>query len=210
MTIHFNVLWDLFERAGLLEIIETLLRSLEKTLISVSEIMNSYNLDRKGSSLKIVIMVVTERKLYKNTAQQWSSYLSRRRKSFSLLIRTSKNINDTLAITIHGVGKSIHIYPEEREQALEYCIEDELLSATDFRDVSAYLAQHRLEKIPKGIETTPSISSPSIQVSTRSISEYVKIMDSEINEWWSWRVITCLYCHKFFKGYFTRKSLQNL
>jgi len=78
--------------------------------------------------------------------------------------------------------KSIHTYPEERDQALEYCIEHELWSANDFRDVSAYLAQHKLEEIPKGIETASAASSSSIQVSTRSISEYVKIMGGELNE----------------------------
>lgn len=78
--------------------------------------------------------------------------------------------------------KSLQTYPEERDTALEYCIENELWSANDFRDVSAYLNQRRLEDIPKGIETSSSTSSAGIQVSTRSIGEYVKIMGGEINE----------------------------
>lgn len=78
--------------------------------------------------------------------------------------------------------KSIQTYPAEREEALKYCIENELWSANDFRDVSAYLSQNKVDEIPKGIETTASPSSTGIKVSTRSISEYVKIMGGEMNE----------------------------
>ncbi len=78
--------------------------------------------------------------------------------------------------------RSVQAYPEEQEAALEYCIENELWSANDFRDVAAYLNQHRLGDIPKGIKSTSSTSSSGIQVSTRSINEYVKIMGGEMNE----------------------------
>ena len=78
--------------------------------------------------------------------------------------------------------KSVQKFPEQREATLEYCIENELWSANDFRDVASYLNQHSPEAIPQGIEETVSTSSSGIQVSTRSISEYVKIMGGEMNE----------------------------
>ena len=78
--------------------------------------------------------------------------------------------------------KSILAYPEEREAALEHCIKNKLWSANDFRDVSAYLSQNRLREIPKGIESASSKPTTGINVSTRSINEYVKIMGGEPNE----------------------------
>ena len=78
--------------------------------------------------------------------------------------------------------KSIQTYPQERDAALAHCIENELWSANDFRDVAAYLNQHRPGDIPKGIESISSTASSGIQVSTRSISEYVKILGGEVNE----------------------------
>ena len=78
--------------------------------------------------------------------------------------------------------KSIQTFPQERDAALAHCIENELWSANDFRDVAAYLNQHRPGDIPKGIESISSTASSGIQVSTRSISEYVKILGGEVNE----------------------------
>lgn len=78
--------------------------------------------------------------------------------------------------------KSIQMYSLERDKTLEHCIENELWGANDFRDVSTYLNYHKLEKIPKEIENISSTTSPGIQVSTRSMSEYVKIMGGEMHE----------------------------
>lgn len=80
--------------------------------------------------------------------------------------------------------KSIRTYPQEREAALDHCIKNELWSANHFRDVAAYLSQRSLGDgdIPKGIESTTSTVSSDIQVSIRSIDEYVKILGGEMNE----------------------------
>lgn len=77
--------------------------------------------------------------------------------------------------------KSIQLYPTERDAALEYCIENELWSANDFRDVAAYLSQHKRIEIPNGIESI-STTYTGIEVSTRSFSEYAKILGGEVNE----------------------------
>ena len=45
-----------------------------------------------------------------------------------------------------------------------------------------FLLQNTPGDIPKGIESISSIASSGIQVSTRSISEYVKILGGEVNE----------------------------
>jgi len=78
--------------------------------------------------------------------------------------------------------KSVQTYPQERGAALAHCIENGLWSANDFRDVAAYLNQNKSEEIPKGIELTSSTASSGIQVFTRSISEYVKLLGGEMNE----------------------------
>ncbi|MBG9979129.1 Mu transposase domain-containing protein [Ruoffia tabacinasalis] len=78
--------------------------------------------------------------------------------------------------------KSIQTYPKEREAALAHCIKNGLWSANDFRDVAAYLNQNSLGDIAKGIESSSSTASSGIQVSTRSIGEYVKILGGGINE----------------------------
>lgn len=77
--------------------------------------------------------------------------------------------------------KSIQLYPAECDSALEYCIENELWSANDFRDVAAYLSQHKLVEIPNGNKSICTTHT-GIEVSTRSFSEYVKIMGGEANE----------------------------
>ena len=77
--------------------------------------------------------------------------------------------------------KSIQLYPAERDAALEYCIENELWSANDFRDVAAYLSQHKRIEIPNGIESI-STTYTGIEVSTRPFSEYAKILGGEVNE----------------------------
>ena len=77
--------------------------------------------------------------------------------------------------------KSIQLYPAERDAALEYCIENELWSANDFRDVAAYLSQQKRIEIPNGIESI-STTYTGIEVSTRSFSEYAKILGGEVNE----------------------------
>ena len=77
--------------------------------------------------------------------------------------------------------KSIQLYPAERDAAPEYCIENELWSANDFRDVAAYLSQHKWVEIPNGIESI-STTYTGIEVSTRSFSEYAKIIGVEVNE----------------------------
>lgn len=75
--------------------------------------------------------------------------------------------------------KSIQTHLVERGQALEYCIENKLLSANHFRDAFAYLNDYRLEDVLKRTELVSSKSSLSLKVSTRSISEYVRIMSGE-------------------------------
>lgn len=78
--------------------------------------------------------------------------------------------------------KSIRTYPQEQRAALDHCIKNELWSATDFRDVATYLSQHNLGDLPKRRGPTTSTVSSDIQVSTRSIDEYDKILGGEMNE----------------------------
>ncbi len=78
--------------------------------------------------------------------------------------------------------KSIQTYPKEREAALAHCIINGIWSANDFRYVAAYLNRNSLGDIAKGIESSSSIVSSGIQIFSRSIGEYVKILGGEINE----------------------------
>ncbi|WP_253940770.1 Mu transposase domain-containing protein [Fundicoccus ignavus] len=77
--------------------------------------------------------------------------------------------------------KSIKRYPTERDAALNYCIDNDLWSANDFRDIAIYLSQHKVEAIPEEIKNNSSVPS-GIEVSTRPLSDYVKIMGGEVNE----------------------------
>lgn len=77
--------------------------------------------------------------------------------------------------------RSINLYPKEQDAALNYCIDNELWSANDFRGVAFYLSQHKVEAISEDIKNTPSVPS-GIEVSTRPLSDYVKIMGGEVNE----------------------------
>lgn len=78
--------------------------------------------------------------------------------------------------------KSVQLYPEVCESTLTYCIEHGLWSANEFRDISAYLMQHKLEEIPEETASSYISTTTNIQVATRSLDEYVDILGGEKNE----------------------------
>lgn len=76
--------------------------------------------------------------------------------------------------------KAVKAFPEEREAALQKCLDERLWSANDFRDVSKFLSTHTQNSLldepplPSSVSLKPSASS--ITVPTRSLSDYTKLI----------------------------------
>lgn len=79
--------------------------------------------------------------------------------------------------------RAVQSFPEEREAALQKCIDEQLWSANDFRDVSQFLAKESIpissDHLLKTTTDSAKLSASSITVSTRSLSEYTKLMRGE-------------------------------
>ena len=81
------------------------------------------------------------------------------------------------------LDKCIQAYPHQRDEALAYCINQGLWSANDFRDVSIYLNRHQLEPLSSVAGGTKEASAPlDIQVRTRLVSDYLKILEGELDD----------------------------
>ncbi|GAB2319961.1 IS21 family transposase [Alkalibacterium sp. s-m-22] len=79
--------------------------------------------------------------------------------------------------------KAVKAFPQEREAALQKCIDERLWSANEFRDVAKFLAKHSQislsEESPKPNSVTSKPSASSITVPTRSLSDYTKLIGGE-------------------------------
>src|SRR5699024_650039 len=70
--------------------------------------------------------------------------------------------------------KTASEYPKWIDEALEKCIENNLYSANDFRDIVHYLQQNEHVDIPKIASLSKRVTSPPVQ--TRDLNEYVARM----------------------------------